>query len=197
MIKKPLVKSIPSEKFIGKDEDADMEPFEKVEKLRERADVTYEEAKEALEASNWDLLDAMVYLEKNGKTKAPEKETYSTSYEDQEQFVSVKDKVQEQKKPSDGFFTKLGKLIKIAVKKCMQNYFVVTRDGREIMKVPLLAVVCCVFFFWQWVLLAAVIGLLFDNRYSVRGRDEMKEVNEALDKAGDLAGKVKDEFEKM
>lgn len=40
-----------------------MEQLEKVEKLRARANVTYEEAKEALEASNWDLLDAMVYLE--------------------------------------------------------------------------------------------------------------------------------------
>lgn len=174
-----------------------MESFEKVEKLREHANVTYEEAKEALEACNWDLLDAMVYLEKAGKTKAPERETYSTSYEDQEQFVSVKDKVQEQKKSSDGFFTKLGKLMKIALKKCMQNYFLVTRNGREILKVPLLVVVCCVLFFWQGVLLAAVIGLFFDNRYSVRGRDEMKEVNEAMEKAGEFAEKVKDEFEKM
>lgn len=44
-----------------------MEQLEKVEKLRERADVSYEEAKEALEACDWDLLDAMVWLEKEGK----------------------------------------------------------------------------------------------------------------------------------
>ena len=44
-----------------------MDQLEKVDKLRERANVSYEEAKEALEASNWDLLDAMVYLEKHGK----------------------------------------------------------------------------------------------------------------------------------
>ena len=40
-----------------------MEQLEKVEKLRQRANVSYEEAKEALEASDWDLLDAMVYLD--------------------------------------------------------------------------------------------------------------------------------------
>ena len=34
-----------------------MDNFEKVEKLREHANVTYEEAKEALENSNWDILD--------------------------------------------------------------------------------------------------------------------------------------------
>ena len=70
-----------------------MENLEKVEKLRERANVSYEEAKEALEASNWDLLDAMVYLEKQGKTKAPEQTAYSTNYEDQQQFTSVEETV--------------------------------------------------------------------------------------------------------
>ena len=56
-----------------------MENLEKVEKLRERAEVTYEEARAALEENNWDLLDAMVALERAGKTKAPEKKNFSTS----------------------------------------------------------------------------------------------------------------------
>ena len=38
--------------------------FEKVEKLRERANVSYEEAKNALERSNGDMLDAMILLER-------------------------------------------------------------------------------------------------------------------------------------
>ena len=48
-----------------------MDKLEKVEKLRERANVSYEEAKAALEANDWDLLDAMVALEKSGKTDSP------------------------------------------------------------------------------------------------------------------------------
>ena len=32
-----------------------MDNFEKVEKLKERANVTYEEAKQALEACDWDI----------------------------------------------------------------------------------------------------------------------------------------------
>ena len=60
-----------------------MDNLEKVEKLRERANVSYEEAKEALENNDWDLLDAMVALEKEGKTVKPEQTAYSTSYEEQ------------------------------------------------------------------------------------------------------------------
>ena len=55
-----------------------MDNLEKVEKLREKTGVSYEEAKAALEATNYDVLDAIIYLEKNGKVKAPEVTSYTT-----------------------------------------------------------------------------------------------------------------------
>lgn len=53
-------------------ETAKMEHFELVEKLVNTFGVSYEKAKEALEASNWDAIDAAIYLEKekNGTPKA-------------------------------------------------------------------------------------------------------------------------------
>jgi len=44
--------------------------IEQVEKLKELADVSYEDAKQALEQCNGDLLEAVIYLEKQGKVKA-------------------------------------------------------------------------------------------------------------------------------
>ena len=58
-----------------------MDMMEKVDKLRERANVSYEEAKEALEKSNGDILDAMILLEREGKTKKEGSETYSTGFD--------------------------------------------------------------------------------------------------------------------
>lgn len=49
-----------------------MDQLEKVEKIREKTGVTYEEAKAALEAANGDILDALVYLENMGKVKKPD-----------------------------------------------------------------------------------------------------------------------------
>ena len=50
-----------------------MDHYEMVESLRAKANVTYEEAKAALEASDWDMLDALVLLESEGKVNgAPE-----------------------------------------------------------------------------------------------------------------------------
>ena len=59
-----------------------MEMLEKVERLREKANVTYEEAKAALEQTGGDLLDAMVLLERQGKVKEPAQSTFSTEYEE-------------------------------------------------------------------------------------------------------------------
>ena len=47
-----------------------MDNFEKVEKLVQKANVSYEDAKQALEEANGDMLDAMIALEKQGKVKA-------------------------------------------------------------------------------------------------------------------------------
>ena len=50
-----------------------MDHYEMVESLRAKANVTYEEAKAALEASDWDMLDALVLLESERKVNgAPE-----------------------------------------------------------------------------------------------------------------------------
>ena len=48
-------------------EPREMENLEKVEQLVEKAGCTYAEAKDALEYSDWNLLDAIIRLEHEGK----------------------------------------------------------------------------------------------------------------------------------
>ena len=55
-----------------------MDHLEMVEKLREKANVSYEEATQALEACDWDLLDALLMLESKGRLQEMESEAYST-----------------------------------------------------------------------------------------------------------------------
>ena len=58
-----------------------MDHFEMVEKLRTKANVSYEEAKAALEASDWDILDALVLLESEGKVNNGEAKAEYTTQE--------------------------------------------------------------------------------------------------------------------
>ena len=59
-----------------------MDTLEKIDRLRERANVTYEEARDALAQSGDDLLDAIVLLEKQGKVKQPGQTTPHSMYGD-------------------------------------------------------------------------------------------------------------------
>ena len=154
-----------------------MDQLEKVDKLRERANVSYEEAKEALEASNWDLLDAMVYLEKHGKAEPPEQ------VEEQE------------KESSEGLLTKLAKICKVLFRMSKENSFCVNRHDKELIRIPAWVLILALLFAWKIILPAVVIALFFDCRYSFSGKDDLSPANKAMDKASEFAGKVKSEFE--
>ena len=55
--------------------------LEQVERLREKANVSYAQAKQALEYSGGNLLDALIYLEEQGVIPRPEGSYYSTRSE--------------------------------------------------------------------------------------------------------------------
>ena len=175
-----------------------MEQFEKVEKLRQRANVSYEEAKEALEACEWDLLDAMVYLEKQGKVVGPEQESYSTSFDEQPQYLSVPETVRRNnEQSSEGFGRKMGRLFRSLWKKGKENFLCVKRSGEEILKVPVWLFVVALLFSWHMVLFVMIVSLFFDCHYSFCGKADLSGVNDAMEKANTLADKVKDEYQKL
>lgn len=174
-----------------------MEQLEKVEKLRQRANVTYEDAKNALEACEWDMLDAMVYLEKLGKVKEPGQTVYSTSYDAQTQYISVVDKVNERKDSGENWTAKLGRLCKKAVQKSKDNYFCVGHKEEEVIRVPVWVFVLAMLFAWHVIIIVMVVSLFFDCHYSFTGKDDLSKVNHFMSKANELAEKAKDEYDKL
>lgn len=171
-----------------------MENFEKVEKLRERANVTYEEAKEALENSNWDILDAMIYLEKQGKTPSPEQSSYST----QNQKTSVEyEKEAEEKSSFKDTMKRFGQWCLKILEKGNTNSFCVEKGGKEIFRVPVtLLVVLLLFAFWI-VLPLLIVGLFFNMRYHFVGPDMHAvdfDINKAMDGVAQTAENIKNEF---
>ena len=58
-----------------------MNKLDKVETVREKTGVTYEEAREALEHHDYDVLDAIVELEQQGKTQTHTAHHTTTSTE--------------------------------------------------------------------------------------------------------------------
>ena len=172
-----------------------MDKFEKVEKLRERAQVSYEEAQKALEENGWDLLDAMVALEKTGKTDSPKQQQYSTSYDQQQEYVSVKTKVEQQQKDKPKLGKSIGEAMQRFFRICLDNWLCVRRNEDLVLRIPLFVVILILLFFWKIAVPVMLIALLFNFRYSIEGKDELKEVNAIMNSAGAAAQSLKEGFQ--
>ncbi len=168
-----------------------MDHFERVEKLKERANVSYEEAKQALEACGWDMLDAMIYLEKLGKARVSASFSSEPGKEDEQKFEK-----QEQPKETFGeLLCRFGRWCAKWIDRGNRNSFVIEKGKKEVLRVPVtLLIVLVIFTFWIIVPLM-VAGMFFDMRYHFCGPDvKSVDINHAMDAAADAAESLKNDF---
>lgn len=176
-----------------------------VEKLREKANVNYADAKDALERANWDLLDAIIILERDGKTaKTVESETpNSTSYSTKSENAGESNADDSGKnKHHDGvsfsellgrFFRWVGKVIHHG----NENNFHVEKHGESILTIPVTVLVLLLIIGFCVVIPLLIVGLFFGFKYSFSGPNlGRKEINKAMDKAAGVVDNLKDEINK-
>ena len=176
-----------------------MDEFEKVEKLREKANVSYEEARDALRASDGDILDAMVYLENLGKVQAPKYSQYTTSSEDNySQYSDVKSTVsaQERKADSESFGSKVGSFINRVWKQCCDIHFIAKHKDSEVINVPLWGLLLVLLLAWHACIVLFIISLFFEWRYNFISESEMDlhQANKAMDVCSNTAEDLKNSF---
>lgn len=180
--------------------------LEQVELLREKANVNYDEAKEALESSDGDLLDALIYLEKKGKVTPPAGGGYYSSEKSlpEQGFSQQKGEYDEKYNSSAksgvrfrDLMRRFGRFCAKLVHKGNINTLEVIKDGVVKTAFPVtLLVILLVFAFWITVPLL-ILGLFFGYRYQFRGPDLEKEVvNEAMDSVANTAEELKRSFAK-
>ena len=166
-----------------------MTNYEMTEKLSEKMNVTMEEAKTALEACDWDMLDAALLLEKEHGVEA---DAYTTRQ-------TAKTAEERHDRDSRGLLPRLGRLLRKLVTVGNRNRFEVRRKDAEelVLDMPATAMVLLLIFaFWVCVPLL-VIGLFAGFRYSFSGAELGRQsINNAMDKAGEAADKVLDEIRK-
>lgn len=157
----------------------EMEHMDKVEKLRQKANVSYEDARNALEQNDWDLLDALIALENAGKIKKEPEDSYSTRKEPEPQ---------KQPEPDlRGSFTRFFSYIAELINKANLISMDVTRSGKTRVSIPLSVLILLLIFMFWWVVPLMVLGLFFGFRYSFRGHKAADSVNRVMDKAAQTA----------
>ena len=196
-----------------------MDNYQKVEQLVNKTGCSYEDAKAALEGCGWDMLDAVISLEREGKIK---KESAEETVEKKEEAVEIIPEItvergsghnsqqitysyeessggnqsgagsgasEEAPKRKPKLWTRIRRIL-------TKNRMVVLRgNGRQIADLPIwIPVLALIAFFWG-TLGAAVIAMVFGCRFHFEGEDLGKtNINNTMDKATDYAEKVKNDL---
>ncbi|MBE6041119.1 MAG: DUF4342 domain-containing protein [Clostridiales bacterium] len=196
-----------------------MENYQKIEQIVNKSGCSYEEAKAALEGCGWDMIDAIISLEREGKVKkeaaeqaaetaeavmeetaeaAAEAEAAETS---QQIIFSCEDggtgrEEETYSKDAEEGTRKKFKLWSRIKSILTKNRMVIIRKNGQVMInlpifVPVIALIC---FFWTTLILA-VIAMVFGCHFHFEGEDLGKaSINNTMDKATDYAEKVREDL---
>ena len=165
-----------------------MTHYEMAEKLSEKMGVSLEKATAALEACDWELLDAALMLEKEiGQTGQEAWTSCDTTTEETNPG-------QEARERRRGVVEGLGEMIRDLFNLGNRNRFEVRKDDELLLEVPVtVLVLLLIFAFWVCIPLL-VIGLFAGCRYSFSGAELGRDsVNNAMDKAAEAVERVKEE----
>lgn len=178
-----------------------MEKLEKVELVREKTGVDYQDAKDALEACDYDVLDAIIWLENAGKA-----DTHTASYETTgttTSYASPEMRQAQEEYHAHSRKTKIGEIfatfcnqLRNLIRAGADMTFIAEREGHNVISVPLLIVVVGMLV-WGASIWLMIVGLFFGFRYRIEGASPVTiDVNEAMDKVADAAESIKSDFAK-
>ncbi len=147
-----------------------MEHIEMVERLHEKANISYTDAKDALERSGWDMLEALVLLEREGNIDPLTASTTST--DDGTSYEKVTATASKKENNFHEAMNKAGEKLKNLFNDSITTYFVVKRQGKEVLRVQVLIALLLCLCIWEAVLIALVVGLICDCRYSIDSKTD-------------------------
>lgn len=162
-----------------------MEHVDMVEKLHEKAGISLSEAKDALERSDWDMLEALLLLEREGKI-SPLTASATTTGSSEEYAAVVPTASPEKKKgrskrseQKDSEFEesmhRFSDQLKEFVLKGFTHDFVISRKGEKILCIPVFITVLIAIFAFYPILIALILGLFFDCSYTILRRSSSRD----------------------
>lgn len=152
-----------------------MERLEQIEKLREKANVSYDEARAVLDEHDGNLLDAIITLERQGKVNPPPGGgAYSNSEPVTLREGKQDERDQSRRRSNDSVsetLDKIGKFFVTLIDKGNSNFLEVWKGRERKVHLPLTVVLLLVIFLPYVSLPLVLIGWVLGYRYRFRGLD--------------------------
>lgn len=167
-----------------------MERNEMINTLVRKANISPEEAQEVLEKCNWDLLDAIVYLERRGKVENNEVTALTV--------VEVKEDKKKQDEKYGGIGEIIGRMFKFIgkfIRKANKNFFEIRKDNEKPIRVSLTISILFLIFLSVPTIVLLIIGLFCGYKYSISGSDfNYDGVNNVFEEVSKSADHIKKDF---
>lgn len=143
--------------------------LETIEILRERANVSYEEARAALEKCDGNIVEALIYLEKQDRLKPPPQDAGSQT----------------------GFWATLNKYLRTG----NETKFVVSKDGRTVLDLSLTIVILVTLILPPLTLIGLLAAIFTDHKIRMEkpGTRDMP-INKTFDDISSAATKVTEQI---
>ncbi|WFE18654.1 ubiquitin [Clostridium perfringens] len=177
-----------------------MEKLKLVDKLKNKANISYEEAKDVLEKSNWDMLEAMLYLEAHGKVQKPSISIFYTneskeSYNENGEEVNLKEDTNENNFENKNSFEGVFEAICKAIDTCNNIFIEIIRNSRVILKIPFTVLIVLLFFAFWIVIPLMIIGLFFNMEFLVSSKKiDVDKINKVFKETSKVVKDVKGKF---
>ena len=141
--------------------------LETIDALRERTQVSYSKAKEALENSNGDLVEAIIYLEREGYTSTK----------------NANEKKGEFKKNTKSFFKKMNRI-----------NFDLLKKGKTTLRLPLLIFLSTLLLAFPFVVIGLLIAIALG--YKIEFTKDGKQIKEINDSLNNISNTMQSTFKK-
>ena len=157
-----------------------MERYEMAEMLKNKAQVTYEEARQALEKSGWDMLQAMVELEKAGKIR------HSAGPQ------AGPRQAPKARPQAEGALNKALSWLAGLIDKGNQHRFIIEKDGGQTSSISVTVLVVLFLLFHGLAIFLLLLGLVLGYRYRFVSAAQQQEAQSAAREAEHAARDLED-----
>ncbi|MPM36270.1 hypothetical protein SDC9_82865 [bioreactor metagenome] len=175
-----------------------MNELKLIDKLRKKANISYEEAKIALESNNWDILEALLYLEENGSVEKP---SVSIFYTNELRYSGAIQEVKNNKeynyKASNGFQGIFEAICKF-IDTCNNIFLEIKKRERVFLRIPITVVILLSFFMFWIIIPLIIIGLIFDIEFYVYANNvNADKINKVLNEISKYSRDIKEKIKRV
>ena len=158
--------------------------LEKIDHIRERANVSYTEAKEALEKTDGNMIDAIILLEKENKT-------HDNGFKKTQQQEKSEYRKQATKNTADDLLEGFKKILKTL----NETRVIMFNEQRVIFDVSMTITLLLAAFAFPLTVAILIIGLLTGQRFKISKKSKVSEtLNRFFDKASSVTDDVLKNF---